>query len=133
MPGLDTNLLVRLLVADDAVQLRQVEALIRSAQRRRESLFIPITVALELEWVLRSRYGFAKSAIIEVFNGMLETREFDIQFEAAVEEALYLFRESTADFSDCLHVGLCAAAKRAPLLTFDSKAARIGGARLLGD
>ena len=45
MASLDTNLLVRLLVADDAAQLREVEALIRSVQRRGDTLFVPITVA----------------------------------------------------------------------------------------
>jgi len=131
MASLDTNLLVRLLVADDVSQLRRVTALIESARRRRESLFIPITVALELEWVLRSRYDFDKGDIVEAFNALLETREFDLQFEAALEEALHAFKDSSADFPDCLHVGLCAAAKREPLLTFDTKAARLGGARLL--
>ena len=57
MPSLDTNLLVRLLVADDLPQLHAVESLIRSAVRRRQTLFVPITVVLELEWVLRARYG----------------------------------------------------------------------------
>ncbi len=131
MASLDTNLLVRLLVADDAAQLRAVESLIRSVQRHGETLFVPITVALELEWVLRSRYGFAKPEIVDAFNALLETREVEFQFEAALEEALHAFKGSTADFPDCLHIGLCIAAERAPLLTFDSKAARLGGAQLL--
>ncbi|HRG16254.1 MAG TPA: type II toxin-antitoxin system VapC family toxin [Pseudomonadota bacterium] len=132
MASLDTNLLVRLLVADDAAQLREVEALIRSVQRRGDTLFVPITVALELEWVLRSRYGFAKTNIVDAFNALLETREIEFQFEAALEEALHAFKANNADFSDCLHVGLSIAAEQAPLLTFDARASRLSGASMLG-
>lgn len=46
--ALHTNVLVRLLVNDDPVQAEQAAALIDSSA----ACFVPITVALELEWVL---------------------------------------------------------------------------------
>ena len=63
MAALDTNLLVRLLVADDAEQLVRVRTLIQDAIEREEPLFVPVSVFLELEWVLRSVYRIGKSDI----------------------------------------------------------------------
>lgn len=132
MPGLDTNVLVRWLVADDEAQLEHVAALFRSTASRDATLFVPTTVVLELEWVLRSRYGFGKGAVLQAFGALLEVRELEFQFEPALERALHLFRDGPAEFSDCLHVGLCGAAGRSPMLTFDVRAARLSGTRLLG-
>lgn len=132
MAGLDTNILVRWLVGDDERQSRQVESLLRSRIAQQEPLFVPCTVILELEWVLRSRYGFDKPAILLALNAVLDTRELEIQSEPAVERALHLFRQGAADFADCLHAGLCTDARHAPMLTFDAKAARRADVQLVG-
>lgn len=132
MAALDTNVLVRLLVEDDAAQFAYAKALVGRTQQRDETLFVPVTVMLELEWVLRARYGFAKSVVLKALNALLETRELEFQFEAALERALHAYRNNTADFADCLHAGLCGTQDRAPMLTFDAKAARLDGVQLLG-
>jgi predicted nucleic-acid-binding protein len=131
MPGLDTNVLVRWLVGDDVKQTACVQKLFESARADEAPLFVPCTVMLELEWVLRSRYGLHKAAVLETFNALLETQELEFQAEAALERALHLFRQGAAEFADCLHAGLCAAAGSTPLLTFDTKASRLAGAQLL--
>lgn len=131
MPGLDTNVLVRWLVDDDDDQVEQVEALFKSAIAGQTTLFVPSTVMLELEWVLRSRYGFDKEAVLQALNALLESKELEIQAEPALERALHAYRQGPAEFADCLHAGLCGAAGRAPMLTFDTKAARLPDVRLL--
>jgi predicted nucleic-acid-binding protein len=131
MPGLDTNLLVRWLVGDDRRQSAAVQQLFESAGAARAPLFVADTVALELEWVLRSRYGFDKATILLTFSALLETQELEFQTEAALEHALHLYRLGTADFAECFHAGQCAAAGRMPLLSFDAKAARLPGVELL--
>jgi predicted nucleic-acid-binding protein len=128
---LDTNVLVRLLVSDDVQQARQAEMLAADAERTGEALFVPLTVALELEWVLRSRYGFAKERILMTFASLLETREIEFQEEASVERALFLYRAQRADFAECLHVCCAITNERLPLVTFDRQAAKLPGARLL--
>ncbi len=132
MAGLDTNVLVRWLVADDDVQVARVQALLESGRSTGRSFFVPTTVLLELEWVLRSRYRLDKPAILSALNALLETQEFDIQAEAALERALHLYRQGRADFAHCLHAGLCGAAGQAPLLTFDAQAARLPQVELIG-
>jgi predicted nucleic-acid-binding protein len=121
MPGLDTNVLVRWLVEDDEQQTTRVQKLFESTRGVRATLFVPVSVVLELEWVLRSRYRFSKAKLLQAFNALLET----------VERALGLYRLGNAEFADCLHAGLCGAEGRAPLLTFDEKAARLQPAQLL--
>ncbi|MDQ3444838.1 MAG: hypothetical protein M3496_01500 [Pseudomonadota bacterium] len=86
---------------------------------------------LELEWVLRSRYQFDKTAVVQAFTALLETQELEFQAEPALERALYLYCQGTTEFAYCLHAGQCEAAGKLPLLTFDVKAARLPDAQLL--
>ncbi len=131
MPGLDTNVLVRWLVDDDPAQVDCVVALFESARAESARLFVPTTVALELEWVLRSRYRLSPSDVIAAFTALLESHEIDFQGEAALERALRLYSRGLAEFADCLHASQCAQADCSPLLSFDQKAARLPGVQLL--
>ena len=131
MPSLDTNVIVRWLVEDDRKQTARVQTLFESAREGQFVLFVPSTVALELEWVLRSRYQFEKSSVLAAFIALLEAREIEFQDEAALERALDQYRLGVAEFADCLHAALSHAADRAPLLTFDAKAARLANAEML--
>ena len=56
MAALDTNVLVRFLVQDDARQGAAASRLIRSGVEAGGTLFVPVTVVLELEWVLRTDF-----------------------------------------------------------------------------
>lgn len=131
MAALDTNVLVRWLVDDDRHQSARVLALFESMRSSGTRLFVPSTVVLELEWVLRSRYAFDKPTVLMTFTALLETQELDFQSEQALERALHLFRHGNADFADCLHSAQCSSADRAPMLSFDARAARLPGVELL--
>lgn len=131
MPALDTNVLVRFLVADDRAQLDAARALIGRCVAEGLALFVPVTVVLELEWVLRSRYGFAKEDVLRVMASLLSAAELGFESEQALEVAVQLHRETAADFADCLHVALAAQAGEPPLWTFDRGAAKVPGATLL--
>ena len=131
MPALDTNVLVRFLVGDDARQSALARSLIERCTDRAECLFVPLTVTLEFEWVLRARYGFARDAIRAAIVGLLETKELEFQDEASIERALLFHRSTNADFAECLHLGSAITHKQIPFLTFDQSAARLEGAELL--
>lgn len=131
MAALDTNVLVRFLVQDDARQGAAATRLIRSQINTGETLFVPVTVVLELEWVLRSAFGFDKAAVLQALFGLLSTYELVFESETAVEAALGLYAENAADFADALHVALSVQAGAAPLWTFDKAASRLQGAKLL--
>ena len=131
MPGLDTHVLVRWLVEDDDRQTLRAQGLFEAARANQASLFVPVTVMLELEWVLRSRYQFDRATVLGTFNALLETQELQFQEEAALERALHLYRPGLAEFADCVHAGICAAAGRAPMWTLDERAARLPGVECL--
>ena len=131
MAALDTNVLERVLVEADAAQLAAARKLIRQCVNAGQALFVPITVALELEWVLRSSFGFDKTAVVATLSKLLSTLELVFESERSLELALMLYRDGPADFSDCLHTALACTAGEPPLWTFDKAAAKIAGAKLL--
>jgi predicted nucleic-acid-binding protein len=64
--------------------------------------------------------------VLGAFSALLETQELEFQAESAIERALHLYRRlGAAEFADCLHAGICGAADRSPMLTFDERAARL--------
>lgn len=127
MLGLDTNVLVRFLVKDDPEQYSRARRLIRDEVRGGGTVFLSLLVLLETEWVLRSRYGYSKDNIMEAIVGMLESADLAIEDETSVEQALMSWRDSRAEFADCLigarhrNLGCRATA------TFDARAASLPG------
>jgi predicted nucleic-acid-binding protein len=131
MAALDTNVLIRFLVQDDAAQLAAARKLIRKCLNEGEPLFVPVTVSLELEWVLRSNFKFEKQAVVQTLSDLLSSTDMSFESEGALEVALVQYSQTSAEYSDCLHAALAAAANSGPLWTFDKAAAKVDGARLL--
>lgn len=127
MLGIDTNVLVRFLVRDDEAQFEKARKLIKREVVARRYVFVSQLVLLETEWVLRSRYRLPKHLIIEAISGLLDATELRFEDEPAVEEALFIWKDTTADFADCLigaknrRLGCRATA------TFDVKASKLPG------
>lgn len=129
MPALDTNVLVRYVVEDDTTQLAAAKRLIRRCISEGRTLFVPVTVTLELEWVLRASFEYTKDEVMEVLSSLFSAAELTFESERGLEAALHLYREGSADFADCLHIALAAQAGELPLWTFDRRAAKINGAQ----
>lgn len=127
MPALDTNVLIRYLVQDDPKQNLEASKFVSRFADIDASLFLPTSVVLETEWVLRSVYKFSKESVIGLFVGLLEAREMSLQDEASVERAIFLYREYNVDFADCLHVAIAYTCDHLPLISFDRQATRVEG------
>jgi len=130
MPALDTNVLVRYLVADDRSQFQIAKTYIEEVGRE-EALFISLSVSVELEWVLRTLYELDKPTVLRIFNQLLETREIEFHEESSIEISLSLYSDNNTDFADCLHIASAYNNERTPLFTFDRKASRLADAQLL--
>lgn len=129
--SVDTNVLARLLVQDDA---SQHAAVVRELARRTKqggALFVPVTVMLELEWVLRARYRCGKAQVLSALTALLSTAPLAFESEGALEQALFIYEDGNADFAECLHLALAGAQDALPFLTFDRNAAKLKGARVL--
>lgn len=102
MLGIDTNVLVRFLVRDDEAQFEKANRLIKRAVAAHEAVFVSLLVLLETEWVLRSRYRLKKREIIMAISALLDAMQVRLEDEPAVEEALFVWKDSPAEFADCL-------------------------------
>lgn len=127
MLGIDTNVLVRFLVRDDESQFEKARKLIKREVTAGRRVFVSQLVLLETEWVLRSRYDLSKIEIIAAISGLLDATDVQFEGEPAIEAALFVWKESTVDFADCL---IGAQNKRLGCLataTFDPRAAKLSG------
>jgi predicted nucleic-acid-binding protein len=129
--SLDTNILVRHLVKDDEAQSLIVGKFFDRHIRKSECLLVPVTVMLELEWVLRSKYRFTKTDVIRAMSALLESLELVFESEAALEQALASYEDGRADFAEYLHLALARMEEALPFFTFDSDASKTTGAQLL--
>jgi predicted nucleic-acid-binding protein len=132
--AIDTNVLVRVLIQDATApeQSQAAKRLVDAAEASGEPLLVTLCAVLETEWVLRSRYKCDKGEIASVFTMLLETTGIELEDEATVEEALFLWANyATSDFADCLLVARSTHLGRARFVTFDAGAAKLPRAELL--
>jgi predicted nucleic-acid-binding protein len=102
MLGIDTNVLVRFLVRDDEAQFEKARKLIKREVSASGFVFVNQLVLMETEWVLRSRYEVTKEKTIEVLSRLLDAGDIQIEDEPSLEEALFIWKDSNAEFADCL-------------------------------
>ena len=112
MIAVDTNLLVRILTNDDPIQARRALKIIKS-----DEIFVPKTVLLETEWVLRHAYKIEKSNVIVGFQKLLGLPNVIVEDPDSIHQAI-LWYENKLDFADALH--LASSRKCTSFATFDS-------------
>ena len=127
MTGVDTNVLARYLLRDDAAQAS------RAAQEleRDDRFFIGIIVLCELVWVLETGYNVKRSEIATAIDKILATAQFEVEDKDLALSALQDFRRTLADFSDCLIGRRNRAVGVAETVTFDRTLKGLEGFRLL--
>jgi len=106
--GLDTNVLARYFVAEadaDATTESQRQAARRLIESG-EPLYLPKTVVLELEWVLRGYYRFDVEDVLRVLDQLLNHPCLTTEDRPSLEQAVAGLR-SGLDFADALHHGSC--------------------------
>ena len=119
MIAVDTNLVARFYVDDpsDPEAARQ-RPIARKVFESSAAIFVPLTVVLELEWVLRAFYGFAATDFARVIQHLAGLPHVTIEARAIVLAALDHHVRSL-DFADALH--LRASSSCEELLTFDDR------------
>jgi predicted nucleic-acid-binding protein len=123
MIGLDTNVLVRYIMQDDARQSELASRLIESLTVE-EPGFLPLVAVIELVWVLSSSFELVRAQIVSALEVLLQTKEIQVERAEVVWRALRVYRDSSADFADCLIERSAAAAGCARTMTFDRGAAK---------
>lgn len=129
MAAIDTNILIRFLVRDDEGQFQQVLALFEEYHER--SLRINVHVIVEAAWVLSGSYNYSKDELIQTFRHLINTEALDVQNDKIIEKALDMYELSNADFEDCLITAQNEFTNHSPTFTFDKKASKLKGMKLL--
>jgi len=121
MRAVDTNVMVRMLVADDAAQTARAEAFLVAGR----PVWVSVVVLVETVWVLRAVYGWKKAQLLALLDTATASKDFGLQAIGAVRAALELYRASKADFPDCLALELARAEGHVPFATFDEDTAML--------
>jgi predicted nucleic-acid-binding protein len=119
MIAVDTNILARFYVDDpgDPATARQ-RPIARRVMTESAALYVPVTVVLELEWVLRAFYGFAATDFVRVVEHLLGLPNVSVEDWPRVADALALHARGL-DFADALH--LVSSGHCEELLSFDDR------------
>lgn len=113
MVAVDTNIVVRLLTQDDEQQYNYSLQLFQ-----KHDIFMPDTVILETEWVLRFAYNFKPEEICAAFRNLLGLPNVQLTNESMMAQVLQ-WHEQGLDFADALHLAQCH--ECSAMYTFDSK------------
>lgn len=130
MIGLDTNVLVRHIMQDDAKQSRKASMLIESLSVESPG-FVSLVSVVELVWVLSSCYDLTREQLVQALDLLLRSKEFVVDRTDQVLKALRVFKSSSADFADCLIERTAASAGCDRTMTFDISAAKTAGMSLI--
>jgi predicted nucleic-acid-binding protein len=128
--GIDTNILIRYIVADDPAQFRAATRFIEHECSPQDPGFINSVVLAEVVWVLESSYQLPRLAIVDALRLLLGASQLSIE---EVEDARAALREyeDGADFSDSLIAASNARAGCEYTATFDRRAATRNGFQLI--
>lgn len=113
MIAVDTNIVVRLLTRDDEQQYNASLKLFQAPE-----IFIPDTVILETEWVLRFAYGFQPGEICAAFRKLFGLPNVQLTNGNLMAQVLQ-WHENDLDFADALH--LATSQMCVEMYTFDRK------------
>lgn len=113
MRAVDTNVLVRYYLRDDPAQARLAEKVLSAGD-----VFVPKTVVLELEWVLRSVAEQPATKVTDCLAHLIALPGITIEDYDQVETALRHCRDGV-DFADALHHAASHACSE--VLSFDDR------------
>ncbi len=113
MIAVDTNIIIRLFTHDDERQYKKSLTIFNTKE-----VFIPDTVILETEWVLRYAYKFSPDDIYDAFMNLFGLKNVHLSNPVFIAQAIEWYK-SGLDFSDALHLTQCQQYEK--LYTFDVK------------
>lgn len=110
MKAVDTNILARFMLDDDPVQSPLARDLVKAG------VFVPLTVLLELGWLLQSRYGLTREHLAASLFDLFDVPGIVLDDDRAVRAAVAAYAKG-GDFAGHLH--LVAAKGVEAFVTFD--------------
>ncbi len=124
MKGIDTNILVRFLVADDERQAKKVYNIFKKAESDKFELFVPLLVILELIWVLESAYEISREDILDSIREMLLMPILKFEHLSVLQQFTHTAQNNKYDLSDLLIAHSAKQQGCETVITFDQKASK---------
>ena len=125
MIGLDTNVLVRYLAQDDAIQSAKATRLIERQLTEQQPGFISLVTMVETVWVLARAYDLSGREIVAALERILQADTLLVQNEQEVFTAMIALKTGAGSFSDALIGALGAWSGCEATFTFDKKTKRL--------
>ena len=130
MIGLDTNILIRYLTQDDAVQSPKATQVIERRLSPTNTGFVSVVTMAEIVWVLDRAYRLKNQEIAAAIERMLQIDVLTIESEQEVFAAMMALKQGRGTFADALIAELGSRAGCTHTLTFDKKALRLPGFKI---
>jgi len=131
MIGLDTDVLVRLLTADEPAQLRAAAELLEAHDGEHGAFFVNDMVLVELVWVLRRLYTSSREGALHAVQSLLDNDAFAFEDRERLDKAVTLCRVQARDFADAMIALKNSAAGCDHTASFDKATRTLPGVRLL--
>lgn len=118
---IDTNLLIRYLVNDDARKAQIVDTLLKKAGKGDVHILMPSIVVAELIWVLESFYRMEAAEIADLVDSILNTPGLTVSDDTIVRSALKRYRTKGVDLVDAWIAAFAQEKGASEIHTFDKK------------
>jgi predicted nucleic-acid-binding protein len=127
MIGLDSNILIRYVTQDDAIQSAKATTIIEQQLTEENPGFVSVVAMVETVWVLDRAYGLSTQEIATAVERMLQTAVLVVEDEQEIFTAVIALKGGKGSFADAVIAALGSRAGCSCTLTFDRKALRLSG------
>ena len=131
MIGLDTNVLVRYIMQDDAKQSLKATKIVEALDAVENSGYVTLVSIIELVWVLSASYELTRTQVAQALDSLTQAKQIKIESADQVIRALRVFKIGKSDFADCLIERSANSAGCEETVTFDVNASKHAGMTLI--
>ena len=131
MIGLDTNVLVRYIIQDDAKQSPKATKIIETLDGVEKIGYVSLVSIVELVWVLGTSYELTRAQVAQALDSLIRAKQLKIESADQVIRALRVFKAGKSDFADCMIERSANSAGCEKTITFDVIASRHAGMTLI--
>ena len=131
MIGLDTNVLVRYIMQDDAKQSLKATKIVEELDAVENSGYVTLVSIIELVWVLSASYELTRAQVAQALDSLTQAKQIKIESADQVIRALRVFKIGKSDFADCLIERSANSAGCEETVTFDVNASKHAGMTLI--
>lgn len=131
MIGLDTNVLLRLMLRDDDGQYRRALTFLKRELNINRKGYVAAIVLVEFAWTLRRVYRFSNADMLSAVEGLLDVSNLVFERQSLLFAAIELCRNQNIDLSDALIAAINREDGCSRTVTFDGAFAASGEAALV--